>query len=245
MALIEEFQKTGNWLFKRRGYLPAVLVATGIVIMVFTDYSRHPAPAIWYKLCCLGISAFGLWIRIYTVGHTPKHTSGRNISRQKAQQLNTTGIYSLVRHPLYLGNFFIWLGIAMVIANAPFVIISLLVFWLYYERIMFAEEAFLREKFGDEFNSWAALTPSFIPRLNRYVSPRLPFSMKNVFKREYNGFGNIVATFTLIELLRSSLISGRIYLPAGWIIFFAAGVFIWFTIRTLEKNTGIFEVEGR
>ncbi|MGC9453013.1 MAG: methyltransferase family protein, partial [Oceanipulchritudo sp.] len=40
-------------------------------------------------------------------------TSGRNTKQQVAYSLNTTGFYSVVRNPLYLGNFFMYLGIAL------------------------------------------------------------------------------------------------------------------------------------
>ncbi|MGB8874133.1 MAG: hypothetical protein WCC75_12145, partial [Desulfobaccales bacterium] len=45
-------------------------------------------------------------------GLPPRGTSGRNTQGQVAETLNTTGIYSLVRNPLYLGNFLIWLGLS-------------------------------------------------------------------------------------------------------------------------------------
>ena len=51
-------------------------------------------------------------IRIYTVGTTPAGTSGRNRDKQIAEKLNKTGVYSIIRHPLYLGNLLIWLGVA-------------------------------------------------------------------------------------------------------------------------------------
>jgi len=101
------------------------------------------------------ISLCGLAIRVYTVGHTPANTSGRNTAGQLAESLNTTGIYSLVRHPLYLGNFFMWLGVALLIANFWFVIAFVFAYWIYYERIMFAEEQFLRTKFGPTYVEWA------------------------------------------------------------------------------------------
>jgi len=82
----------------------------------------------------------GLFIRAYAVGHTPANTSGRNTKEQLADELNTTGIYSMVRHPLYLGNFFMWLGAAVLTKNGWFIVAFILLYWIYYERIMFAEE---------------------------------------------------------------------------------------------------------
>ena len=68
------------------------------------------------------MSFFGLGIRVFTVGFTPKNTSGRNTAEQIADVLNTSGIYSMVRHPLYVGNFFMWLGIGLLTQNPYFVL---------------------------------------------------------------------------------------------------------------------------
>ncbi len=110
MALVHEFERSGNWLFKRSSWLPVFLVAAGIFVM----YLGNRQALIFDmrdELIFLGVSLFGQMIRIFTVGFAPKNTSGRNtLSGQIADELNTTGIYSVVRHPLYVGNFFMWLG---------------------------------------------------------------------------------------------------------------------------------------
>ncbi len=112
----------------------------------------------------LGVSLFGEAIRIYTVGFAPENTSGRNTEAgQIADELNMTGIYSLVRHPLYVGNFFMWLGPVLFLRSVVFAVFFVLVYWLYYERIMFAEEQFLRRKFGETYDKWSEKVSAFIP----------------------------------------------------------------------------------
>ena len=65
---------------------------------------------------CAGLLTLsGLALRAYTVCTTPKGTSGRNTARQVADHLNTKGIYSVVRHPLYLANYLIWAGILLLL----------------------------------------------------------------------------------------------------------------------------------
>jgi len=112
MALTEEFEQSGSWLFKRRGYLPIVLLAAGIVVLMLNELNPDRNFLIT-DIVYLFVSFLGLAIRAFTIGHTPKNTSGRNIKAQKAEVVNTTGIYSIVRHPLYLGNFVIWLGLSI------------------------------------------------------------------------------------------------------------------------------------
>ena len=83
---------------------------------------------------------------------------------------------------------------------------------------MFAEEMFLRDKFGEEYLKWSETTPAFIPGFKKWIPSELPLSWKNVFKREYNGFGNILAGFTLLDLARNYFSQGKPYPTLMWII---------------------------
>jgi len=244
MALVHEFENSGNWLFKRRSWLPVFMVVAGIIVMYLGNRQ-----AILFdmrdELIFLGISLFGEIIRIMTVGFAPRNTSGRNTALgQVADELNTTGIYSILRHPLYLGNFFMWLGPVLFLRSICFTIIFGLMYWLYYERIMFAEEQFLRRKFGEIYDKWSEKVGSFIPYSFKFVKTKLPFSMRNVLAREYNSFVNIFVIFAILDLFRNYFLSERIYLTPMWIYLGASAFVIWIVLRTIQKNTRWLEVEG-
>jgi protein-S-isoprenylcysteine O-methyltransferase Ste14 len=245
MGLVHEFENTGNWLFKRRSWLPVVLVVAGIIIMYLVNRQ-----AILFdmrdELIFLSVSLFGEAIRVVTIGFTPKNTSGRNTENgQLADELNTTGIYSVIRHPLYLGNFFMWLGPVLFLRSGWFTVIFCLIYWLYYERIMFAEEQFLRRKFGEAYDIWSMKVSPFIPFTFNYIPPKLPFSLRNILKREYNSFFNIFFIFTLLDLFRNYFLSRRIYLTPMWIYLVIGSAIIWIVIRTIHKKTRWLQVEGR
>lgn len=96
------------------------------------------------KSIAIYVGLFGFLIRIYTIGFTPKNTLGRNTKEdQIAGELNTKGLYSLTRNPLYVGNF-IGMGAVLFTGVFWFFILFIFIFWLYYERIIFAEEVFYR-----------------------------------------------------------------------------------------------------
>src|SRR5205809_2698769 len=164
MALIHSFEDDGNWLFKRRGFIPVALFILAVPAVYFTDYySMSPAFSTCVNYIAAILSILGFVIRAYTIGTTPRGTSGRNTDKQVAEQLNSSGIYSIVRHPLYLGNYLMWIGIVLFTKNYYFVIIVSLLYWIYYERIMFAEERFLEKKFGEDYLKWSLKVPAFIP----------------------------------------------------------------------------------
>jgi protein-S-isoprenylcysteine O-methyltransferase Ste14 len=247
MALREEFERTGNWLFRWRSYIPLVLIVPMLLAMQHPDYLRQDRSGqdAW-ALLCLAVSLVGLGIRVATVGHVPRGTSGRNTHEgQVAEVLNTSGVYSVVRHPLYLGNFVIWIGISMFCGIWWLTALFALGFWIYYERIMFAEEEFLRRKFGEAYVAWAEGTPAFFPRLRGWKRPELPFSLRTVLRREYPGLLAICASFFALEAYQRVVIQGQWRPNPLWTGIFLAGLAAFLTLRTLKRNTKLLVVDGR
>ena len=123
MALLHSFESDGNWLFKRRGWLPVFLFILAVPVVLMTDYSAiSDQVKTIVAIFAIGLSFVGQWVRAIAVGTTPKGTSGRNTEEQVAESLNSTGIYSVLRHPLYLGNYLMWIGIVVYTLNPSFII---------------------------------------------------------------------------------------------------------------------------
>jgi len=244
--LTDEIGQQGRWLFRWRSYLPLTVLSLLAVSIVglhwpFGSYLVHE----FWEMGCLAISFFGLAVRCVTVGYVPVGTSGRNTKSQCAQSLNTTGVYSVVRHPLYVGNYFIGLGVVLVWFNLWAPLIYTLVFWLYYERIMVAEEHFLEEQFGDTFRRWAKSTPAFVPRLSQWRRPALPFSLRTVLRREYSALLLIVLLHCGLEVAEHYWLDGRPTMGPQWWAFFLSGVTVYVVLRTLKKRTNVLQVAGR
>ncbi len=249
MRLDERFAKDGKWLFRWRSFLPLLLVVI-IIPALITIEDRAPRDAgvefedVWV-LVCIGVSFLGFLVRVYTIGYAPEGTSGRNTKRQKADTLNTTGAYSLVRNPLYLGNFLITLGISMYARVWWLVLIYVLMFWLFYERVIFLEEGFLREKFGKTWEDWAARTPTIIPKLKGFKRSAVPFSIRNVLSGENHVFINIVLAYAFLEILKGLLSEHKFELDIPWVIALCSAIVVWVVLRILKKRTSILDVKGR
>lgn len=250
MALQEEFETQGNFLFKYRGILPLFIIIIGLLVFSFGRYFGYTfdqvIPFATVEYICLFVCLLGLGIRIYTVGHTPANTSGRNTQSQLADKLNTSGIYSTVRHPLYVGNFFMWLGIALLSENIWFVISFILLYWVYYERIMYAEEQFLRRKFGETYTQWASKTPAFIFSCKNFEKPSYPFSLKKVLKKEKNGLLAIFVLLLIFDTLKVYIETGSLPQEMNWITYatIACGV-LYLILKFLKKKTNVLSEEGR
>jgi len=250
MGLQENLEKQGMWLFRYRSNIPFLILFLGVIVFIYTEihpgkyFVKNGAIDHYYIYFCLFVSLSGLFIRVITVGYTPANTSGRNTKTQQADTLNTSGIYSLVRHPLYLGNFFMWLGPVLLTGHFWFVLAVSLFYWIYYERIMFSEEQYLRRKFGETFITWSDEVPGFIPRFRGYRKPELPFSWRKVLKKEKNGLAAVFLIFAALDItaklldkensLNWFLISGCI----GTLLFYVV-------LKYLKYNTGILNERGR
>ena len=143
---------------------------------------------------------------------------------------------------------------------------------MYYERIIFAEENFLRNKYGEPYLKWTMETPIFIPRLSGWQQPNLDFSIKNVLKREYSGFFALFFTFALFDLIENymrfdgwhldyfwnHLSEGELlmmldlimspkthFLDDFWAYSLCIIGSITIILRTLKKKTKILHVKGR
>jgi protein-S-isoprenylcysteine O-methyltransferase Ste14 len=239
MAMIEELRDTGNWLFRWRGYLPIVLIAVVMIAMYLSKDNIIQNPWQW-SVFCIFISSLGEAIRMYVVGHSPDNTSGRNTKKQIADVLNTSGAYSLMRHPLYFANFLMWLGLGLFTRMWWINVVFCLSYWLYYERIMFAEEAFLREKFGEAYLDYSKTTPPFLPVYwNRWQIPSLSFRWKKVFRKELSSFYAMIISFVILALYQNYLVLHTLILSRFWIIFFITGTLLYLVLRFLKKKTKV------
>jgi len=248
--LQKEFKKQGDFLFRYRSYLPLIILFAGLAVFIVSTINSvtrgHEFSEGYYMFICLAVSIIGQIIRIITVGHTPANTSGRNRQEQVADVINVTGIYSMVRHPLYLGNFLIWLGLAMLTANFWFIVSFILLFWVYYERIMYAEEVFLYNKFGRSYERWAESTPAFIPAINNYEKSGISFSWKKILKNEKNGIAGIFVTFFIFDFTGHSINVGRLVIkPNFWFYAAIISLVFYFILKYLKRKTALLNEEGR
>ena len=246
MGLIQSMEKQGNFLFKYRGQFPIVLFLLSIPFIYLTDYNGidNQIQSNFISMAVI-LSLIGFVVRFYTIGTTPQGTSGRNTKEQVAMVLNSTGMYSVLRHPLYLGNYLIWLGIAVTTLNIYFIIIMSLLFWLYYERIMFAEERFLQRKFGDQYLNWSKSLPAFIPSFFNFKKADIPFSIVSVLRREYSSVLASVVGFLFIEGFRNYF-TFKVWVVSNFsfqLLFFV--VFLTLVLRSLKHYTNILNEIGR
>lgn len=246
MALLHSFEKSGNFLFRHRGQIPAILFIAAIPVVWKTGDAG--LSDMWRQIITITailLSLAGFLVRSYTIATTPKGTSGRNTEKQVADFLNTNGIYSIVRHPLYLGNWLMWSGIVVFTFNVWFFLLMSLAYWIYYERIMFAEERFLERKYGKEYLDWSLSVPAFFPDFRQFEKSKVPFSLISVLRREYSGILAAALGFAFIDHLRYYFLHSEL---SPWRIStycLAGAMLLALLLRTLKRHSSLLSETDR
>jgi protein-S-isoprenylcysteine O-methyltransferase Ste14 len=171
-----------------------------IAIVFGTPHHLVGDPGLDSLMDALGalVAVLGLAVRGFTVGLEYIVRGGRN-HRVYADGLVTGGVYAYTRNPMYLGNGLILLGIAMIL-NSPLIYAVCLPLAVFaYAAIIAAEEHYLRQKFGSEFDEYCRRVPRLMPRLADLARAPADFHLnwRRVIVKEY---GTIFATLLAVFL---------------------------------------------
>ena len=242
MKILDQFVRDGDRLFRWRSYFPLVLVPVLVAGVMSTraPFSTRPTERAWEALS-VAIALAGLGLRAWAVGSAPAGTSERSTTSPRASELRTSGVYSIVRHPLYVANGLMALGLALFPGVWYLPIILVMATLLYYERIAAREEAFLIERFGGTFEAWAAQVPALIPSLARYAPATTAFSWKKVLRHEFHGLLVIAAGAFVLDAFQESWRARAWRADAPWIWFVGASAALFLVFAALKRGTRVLE----
>jgi protein-S-isoprenylcysteine O-methyltransferase Ste14 len=190
----------GNFLFKHRNYLfPAYILA---LFLVFMPPSSEPGTGLM-RIIALVLAFAGLAIRAVVIGYAYIKRGGVN-KKVYADDLVTGGMFSITRNPLYVGNMLIYAGEFLMFGNLAVFIIGVLSFWFIYECIIAAEENYLRNKFGAQYEAYCKDVPRWALKLDRFPEAKkgMKFNIKRVFQKDYSTMLSTIAVLAAIEFWR-------------------------------------------
>jgi len=198
--------RLGGWLFRFRSFTPLPLLAAIFLFFRPHDLGAGNAPLL---ATALALALAGEALRIHAVGFSGSGTSGRE-SFFRADDLNTAGLYSLVRHPLYWGNLLIYTGLLLAVGDPWVLAGGILFFVVQYYFIIASEEAYLHHRHGAEYREYCRRVPLYFPKLSGYLRPDRAFQVKKVLLKENDSLFNLLALFLAILAWREYRFSGRV-----------------------------------
>jgi protein-S-isoprenylcysteine O-methyltransferase Ste14 len=147
--------------FHLRGLIGGILLLPSLVIVSLSKPILSPdspydevLESIGWILLALYVTC-RVWATLYVGG-------------RKDRTLQTEGIYSVTRNPLYLGSLCYTLAAAFFFESPLVLGLSLLLLGYYLLKIIPSEEAVLRGRFGAKFETYTQQTPRFFPRFRGY-----------------------------------------------------------------------------
>lgn len=141
-----------GWAFRFRGVLAAVPL---IIAAVTFRWETERDVLLW----SVALTLVGLGTALRTWAQQHLHHRLRI-----TLQLTRTGPYALIRNPLYVGNTLICVGATFASELLWMVPVTLLWCLVLYSVVVRYEESVLQANYGDEYRSYVASVPRWIPR---------------------------------------------------------------------------------
>jgi protein-S-isoprenylcysteine O-methyltransferase Ste14 len=152
---VEDLRPPRPFLYRFRGIILAIAAVVALIIPP-ADLDIVPF------LVFINIFILAVYMRIKARRAIGDHTRG---SAQDAPVLVTWGAYGRLRHPLYVSNVAIGIGLVVLHLGINWITIPFIVFLLLFGlRLAKLDDRYLEERYGDEWKLWAMHTPAFIPR---------------------------------------------------------------------------------
>lgn len=201
----------GNFFFKYRNILFIFLYLALLLPSppIFSTESFGESYYWWPIALGLLVTITGQLIRGASIGLVYIVRGGRD-KKVYAEDLVTEGMFNHGRNPLYVGNILMLAGVGILANSALYLGVIIPLFLFIYQAIVLAEEAFLRNKFGEQFNAYCR-------RVNRWLlNPagmgatfqHHQFNAKRWILKEYNTQFVWLVGITLTLMLRYPQLSG-------------------------------------
>ncbi len=154
------------------------------------------------------VGVFGLTIRMLANGYDQK--TNRKPHRSK-------GLYSIVRYPLLVGNFFLGLAPVMLLNDSWAFIVYAGLFAIYCASIVVRDKRRLGACDDTVYRAWFETTPAFVPRSFRWNRPDGVFSFQQILRREYVLFLGLILSMTAADHVSDCLVREIFRFDYNWL----------------------------
>ncbi|MFZ4540804.1 MAG: methyltransferase family protein [Rickettsiales bacterium] len=192
------FIRIGDFFFKyRNAVFPLLWVALFLSFTPAEGFLTLPV-----ILAC-GLVALGLFLRAAIIGFAYIKRGGLN-KKVHADTLVTEGFFNICRNPLYVGNMLIYCGVFLMHGHPVVILFGIGGTFFIYQSIIAAEEYFLRNKFGENYDTYCHEVPRWGMKLGRVraATSGMRFNFKRVLMKDYSTIANSLITLIFIQALR-------------------------------------------
>jgi protein-S-isoprenylcysteine O-methyltransferase Ste14 len=115
----------------------------------------------WLRWLGVGLGVVSIPLMVW-VHDTLREFWSTTLQIQDEHKLITEGPYHWVRHPMYTTLLMLFIGLSLISAVWPFLVLAI-VMMPFFNRVASKEETMMIEQFGDEYRSYIRRTGRFFP----------------------------------------------------------------------------------
>ncbi|MDQ0562543.1 protein-S-isoprenylcysteine O-methyltransferase Ste14 [Rhizobium mesoamericanum] len=194
----------GTFFFKYRNQaFPLIILVLFVAVPPTTAILSSAALERWKDVLALAIVLAGLVLRATVIGYAYIKRGGLN-KRVYARDLVTEGMFGVCRNPLYVGNMLIYVGLFLFHGNPVVVVVGSLLFGFIYQCIVYAEEEFLANKFGEAYSAYCRDVPRWGLKLSAFSASTegMAFNVRRVIAKDYSTMSSTLIALLATEFYR-------------------------------------------
>lgn len=145
-------------------WLLYILIAVGFTLAFSVGSTKTGRIYDWDTFFAIGVvlTVIGLVIRILSILTLKQHFT-YSVATIENHKMIETGLYKPIRHPGYLGQLLIFIGIAISLSNWLSIILMMIPIVIGYSYRMRIEERFMTEQMGEDYMNYKKRTKRLIP----------------------------------------------------------------------------------
>ena len=183
-------ETTWTQMIQRHRVTIARVILLLLAIYIF-GFERQPVQALSSAMGLIGIVLITLGVIIRSVSAGNLH---------KNDVLATSGIYAIVRNPLYFGSLMMLMGVNFIIFHPVVVIVSAVLFVLTYWPTIRNEESGLKQRYGTEWTDYRNSTPRLLPNVFKIAHLKTATWSARQWYRNHE-HNTVIAALALLILL--------------------------------------------
>jgi protein-S-isoprenylcysteine O-methyltransferase Ste14 len=200
--------------------LSFIIIVTGF-LFVFRGFYPH-SPVLDDGLDFIGFMVLlaGIMLRMSARGHKKIHS-------QKSEQLVTTGPYTLVRNPMYLGSFLMGAGFIFMVWPWWSLPVFAYIFYVRFNKQIVHEEKCLSELAGEKYDRYCKRVRKLFPSLRYLPKAQLGkvVNLKEAFStHEKRGLWFWPILAVILESFQEQLVFEQTVLSQTLMVFLTAAV---------------------
>ena len=158
-----EISKSGD---KGSIWLLTISISIGFWLSFIIASTKTGRIYYWNTFFAVGsiLVLIGLIIRVTSI-LTLKQQFTYTVTKIEKHELIETGLYKIIRHPGYLGQLIIFLGISTCLSNWISIILMIIPVFLGYLNRINIEEKFMVEQLGQKYLDYQKRTKRLIPKI--------------------------------------------------------------------------------